>query len=879
MGAGRLPFLGALFFASGAAALIAETVWMQWLRLAVGATAPAAAATLLAFLVGHALGAAAAAARSRSLDRPLRAYGAVELLAGAAAAVVPLLLAGGERLLAAVYDGLRHSPGVLLLARFGVALFATLPASIAFGATLPLIGAAGLRARAELGSKGAALYAAHLLGAAGGAAAAAFLLPEWIGLRATAWAGAGLSAAVGATVLLAARRTPVPRPAAARSPRPRRGAGQEPVPADRARRSLTGLAALSGFGTFAAQVLLVQGLAQVLDQSVYAFGSVVVTVLLALGLGSALVAGAAGRGHGFGEASLARALTGSLAATALLLALLPAWLHAITGGLAPRPPGGGVRALAGALGLALACGAPPLLAAGTLFPLCLAGHGGAPRAAGEERPSVGSALGALVVANTAGAAVGSLVAPFGLLPAAGPWGAFGWLAAAYAAALVALPMPRPSRRARGLATAAVAGAVLLGANPFALPPVAVEADARILAVRSTPAGVVAAVERRGERLIRIDGHYALGGTGEAVHERRQGHLCALLVPGGGEAVHAGAATGISAGALLQHPFSRIHAVELVPAVEEFARRFFDRANRGLYRSPRTVAIRDDARNFLALTRRRFELVVGDLFVPWRSGAGALLSVDHFRQVRARLAPRGVFCQWLPLYQLSPQEVRLLAAGFRRVFPVSALFRGDFYGRYPIVALVGFAGDPPRPDELAAATGRLRRAGETDRWLLGLEGLLALYAGPLERLELADVLLHTDDRPRLSYSAARRRTGPDGGRADALTGARLLPWLAELAPDPQEEGDPLFGPLGTAGRRAREAGSLLQTAGALFAEGRREAAARAFAAAARRLPGYLLDPASPDPSASELWPVEGAPPAPARSSLPAPRRRAARSDSL
>lgn len=870
-----LPLLAALFALSGAASLIAETVWMRWLRLVLGATAPAAAATLLAVLVGHALGAAGAGLRSRSLARPLRAWATVELLAGAAAAAVPLLLGFGQEVLSAAYDGLRDRPAMLLGARFGVALLATLPASWCFGATLPLAGAAALRDRGELGSRGAALYAAGLLGAAAGAAAAAFLLPEWIGVRATAWLGAGLSAAVGMAVLiadgLALRPDPSPGAPPRRPARPPARADSGPGP-----RAITGLAALSGFGTFAAQVLLVQALAQVLDQSVYAFGAVVVAVLVALGVASAGVAAAVAPGRAPSTVAPARALAASLAAAALLLALLPAWLHAVTDGFSPRAPGGGARALIGALGLALTCGGPALLAAGTLFPLCLAARG---RSGGElGRRSVGPALGGLVAANALGAAAGAIAAPFGLLPAAGPWAAFGWLAAAYAVALAALPLSRPSRVLRLVGIGAAAVPVLALASPFDLPLLPVEPGARILAVRSTPAGVVAAVARGGERLIRIDGHYALGGTGELRHERRQGHLCALLAPGGGRAVHAGAATGISAAALLQHPFSRIHAVELVPEVEELARRFFADANGGLYRSPRTVAVRDDARNFLALTRDRFDLVIGDLFVPWRSGTGALLSVEHFENVRAHLAPGGVFCQWLPLYQLSPEEVRMLAAGFRRVFPRSGLFRGDFYGRYPIAALVGFAGDPPDREELARATRRLRSQGEGDRWVVVPEGVFALYAGPLERLQLGGVPLHTDDRPRLQYSSARRRTAPNGGRADALAGARLLPLLAEIGATGPEDADPLFGRLEAGEREALEAGRLLQTAGALFAEGRNREAARAFAAAARRLPPYLLDPASPDPSASELWPV--APPSVSGgSSLRAPRRSAARSDSL
>src|SRR5262249_59683764 len=70
---------------------------MRWLRLLLGATAPAASATLVAFFGGSALGAAWAARRSPRWSSPLAIYGRFELAgAGAAAAVPPLLGAGGR---------------------------------------------------------------------------------------------------------------------------------------------------------------------------------------------------------------------------------------------------------------------------------------------------------------------------------------------------------------------------------------------------------------------------------------------------------------------------------------------------------------------------------------------------------------------------------------------------------------------------------------------------------------------------------------------------------------------------------------------------------------------------------------------------------------
>ena len=127
-------------------------------------------------------------------------------------------------------------------------------------------------------------------------------------------------------------------------------------------------------------------------------------------------------------------------------------------------------------------------------------------------------------------------------------------------------------------------------------------------------------------------------------------------------------------------------VEIVPGLVDAARRFFGDSNRSVYDDARVRVVLDDARNFLATTRERFDVVIADLFVPWRSGAGALYTREHFEAVRSRLQEGGLFCQWLALYQLSREEFDIVMATFLDVFPRSALFRGDFYGRFPIVGL-------------------------------------------------------------------------------------------------------------------------------------------------------------------------------------------------
>ena len=164
-----LSRLCVLFVASGASALVAETVWLRWIRDLFGATAPAASATLVAFFVGHALGAIYAARRSPTWRNPLRNYAWIEALATLGVLCVFPLFGLGEAAIGASYDALRDHPVALTTLRFTIAFGATLPAAFAFGASFPAIGAAARGAAGELGRIGSTLYSVNLLGAALGA--------------------------------------------------------------------------------------------------------------------------------------------------------------------------------------------------------------------------------------------------------------------------------------------------------------------------------------------------------------------------------------------------------------------------------------------------------------------------------------------------------------------------------------------------------------------------------------------------------------------------------------------------------------------------------------------------------------------------------------
>ncbi|MEQ1895664.1 MAG: hypothetical protein ABL998_24255, partial [Planctomycetota bacterium] len=521
--------------------------------------------------------------------------------------------------------------------------------SFLLGATLPMLVTAFLGEGAAAGREESRLYAVNTLGAAAGAVLGAFLLPEWLGIGATYACAALLSLGVGACAWFLRVPKPATSASAARS-------------VDRAASGTLLLAAGSGFSILAFEVLLIHALGQLYSHCAYSIGLVLLVALVGLGLAAAFVAASVER---VASVTLLRA---SLALSAVLFVLVPA---------AQERLGQGV----------LVVGALLFLVGGMVFPLTfrLAPPGPA-----------GTRVGGLLAANTLGAIAGSLAASFVLLPVVGLWKSFAGLGVLYALAAV---LVATDRRAR-LVTLAPLAAVFLAVaasplSPWTRPSVKLAPGDTLLAVAGSSDGIVRVVESAdGNRRIKIDDVYQFGGSAEHAVAERTGHLPLLLHPAPKRVAFVGSATGGVAGAAVAHPVERIDLVELIPEVQELGARFFAETNRAVHSDPRTRLVTEDGRNHLAATAERYDVVVEDCFVPFQPSAASMYTRDHYEEVRARLTERGVFCQWLPIYQLDETNFRIIAATFLAVFPEATLWRPHLRPQFPVAGLIGFAGAPP-----------------------------------------------------------------------------------------------------------------------------------------------------------------------------------------
>ena len=234
-----------------------------------------------------------------------------------------------------------------------------------------------------------------------------------------------------------------------------------------------------------------------------------------------------------------------------------------------------------------------------------------------------------------------------------------------------------------------------------------------------------------------------------------GHLPLLLHPEPKNAAFIGVATGISVSAGIDHNLSELIGIEILPGVLN-ALPYFAEYNKNLFENLNTTSILDDGRIYLRNTPQTFDVIVADLFIPWHAGNGSLYTKEHYEASLQRLTPNGVYCQWLPLYQLSEREVGIISATFSSVFPHVSVWRPDFSANAPIVGLVGtnhpiVIDKPIFQSRLDKLQTQIR---PKDALLKELSDISLMYAGDLSSVQswLKKFPINTDDWPIIEFEA-------------------------------------------------------------------------------------------------------------------------------
>jgi len=417
----------------------------------------------------------------------------------------------------------------------------------------------------------------------------------------------------------------------------------------------------------------------------------------------------------------------------------------------------------------------PAFGSGTLFPLT------ARILLGQKRFRIGPTIADSYAVNTVGCIVGAFAAGFVLIPLLGIEKTLlsgGSLNLIIAAVVILFFQSRSPRSRAVMATVLVVSAITgvlvvrtwrplvmnSGVYVYGEPLSRMEQkvdtfaeETSLVYYREGPSATVAVLENERGRFLRIngktDGGYANLKTPDNLTQSFLGLLPLLYVPQVKQALVIGAGTGQTVDGVHADPRADVDCVEIEPAVLDAAR-YFERINGAVFDSPRVHSYVLDGRTWVSAMAKQYDVIVSEPSHPWQTGNANLFTEEFFEASAKRLTPGGVFCQWLPYYQMDPDHFRMLLRTFQRAYPYV-----NAWVVYTDVILLGSM--QPLQIPQAALTERMQEPRFRDILAsLGVSTeseLLSFFyldTAALAKFAGAGGPFNTDDMPVIEYSAPK-----------------------------------------------------------------------------------------------------------------------------
>ena len=657
-----MPRLAVAFFASGFAALLCQIVWQRMLGIFAGSDTISAALVVGAFLAGLGIGSIIGAKIADRITpaRALIGFAIAEIGVGIFALLSKAFLYDW---LAMDLAGVVDDPAMIFALCFaGLVLPTTL-----MGASLPLLARAVSTALDTVAERIGLLYGLNTFGAGLGALLGGWFLVGNLGFVGALWLAAGLevfAALVALSLLPQLRGLPLPAPS------PASKAGNAPFG------SLPlwcFLVFLSGYVIVALEILWVRIMGQVGQYHAYLFPTVLGIFLLADGLGMAVAARMVRHLKDPRPAFFITQGAGFVLATLLLAALwlaMPLWPIADLMSVDHSRLHGG--ALAMMIFLAVVVVGPPSFLIGMTFAFVQ-------RAVQQDLASVGTRVGWVQLANIAGNAAGSIFTGLITLHFLGTAGTLKLLAALSLLLLLGWLWHGGWRRPveAGLALASALALLFMPGNAVLWSRMHAEGPGHMVAWAEDRSGIAFFRDSKASDGV-AEGPFFIQGFSQGripflpIHQFL-GAVGPLMHPNPKNVLVIGVGSGGTPWAAGIRPESQIRAIELVApvltALEEIGRHYPDGPIARMFKDQRWDMEYGDGRRTLAKEETLYDIIEADAILPQGSHSGLLYSAEFIEQARRRLAPGGMYIQWVPTQRavetfaaVFPHALLLMPAG-------------------------------------------------------------------------------------------------------------------------------------------------------------------------------------------------------------------------
>lgn len=731
--------LYAIFFLSGWAALIYQVLFSKQLTYVFGSMSTATNTVLATYMGGMALGTWIGGAMAQRVRRPVAVYALCEAAIAIYCAASPFVFHLVQTIYIDMAAGATPDAAGLLPVRVLLGASCLIVPTLLMGMTLPMLAQFFEQRRSALGAAVGRLYAANTLGAGVGALLAGYLILPALGIHKTTLV------AVAANLLVAVLALRFQNSAVAAAPVDATGPRVKVASALARRQGWCAIAILGvgGFVTLALEVDYIHLLAVAAGNSTYAFSLMLFAFLIGLGGGAE-----------FGRWMMRKIAPLHLVAW-LEFGLCVAIVLSVSeidrfpdffASFAPKvlTMGWGEREWIRGLVCCVAM-IPPAFFIGAIFPVAIECVG----RAFPERPvymiGVASAL------NTFGNICGVLVAGFLLLPVIGAYPTVRMLAGVcLALGFLAATVAGEVRRWQTLVAsmAAAAGVVMAapnldydrlttGANVYFYP---------------TPRGhVIDRAESLDGGLTTINATY-LRGVGRVLtlltngkfqgNDVMEGEVVAQMGFAMAPLLHSdkrdsalviGYGTGNASRVLHDAGIRHLDVVDISADIFRLANQHLAKVNDRVTSKPGVKAFVTDGRNFLMLSRARYDIISMEISSIWFAGAASLYSRDFYHLAKAHLKPGGVLQQWMQIHHTTPLDVRYTLGSVRAEFRYVWVY---LIGGQGIIVASDSAQAVPSAATIAAIDGRPQMRFEVEH-----------YGGTAANL-LDDLVLDPDGVDRL-----------------------------------------------------------------------------------------------------------------------------------
>jgi len=788
----RSLFLGLIyfmFFLSGAAALIYQVVWVRSLTLIFGGSHLAVTAVLSIFMAGLAIGGYTIGKVVDHVKKPLRLYGLLEV----GIALFAVVFIGLMKLYPSIYvplaEGKDGSYLYLSFIRVVFSVVALIVPTTLMGGTLPVLSRFVSVQPKNLRSYLSFLYGVNTLGAVLGASAGGFFLLRFYTVSTTLQVAILSNALIGVAAILLQDKAATALTANAFTlqnkevlsktestglSHPERMENAFPL-----KLVLWGIG-VSGFCALGYEVLWSRILTVVVGASVYSFTTMLVAFLAGIALGSEAY-GLLPKLFKIEDKGIGRSILWFggveviIGVTALLVTIYIRDIPANSIRLQNYLLGMGISSFGvrvwSNFTLAFFYMVVPAFFMGVAFPLAGKVHA-------EYRKMVGGAVGEILAYNTVGAILGAAISGYMMIYLFGierslqmltvinigfglllffsmrninilNWG----MAGVTAGALLFLGLDQNTLKIWDMKYFAI----FRNNQPeaFRTPEMVREAveNTDVLYYGEGVDAIVSSIKiKGGEQSFITNGRIEASSHLQALQcQFTLGHLPMLLDKNPKKVLVVGLGSGMTLGATSVHPsVEKITLLEIEPKVIGVAKTF-ENYNHHVLDNPKLKMIFNDGRNFLMTSKEKFDVITADPIHPWFRGAGYLYTTEYFKLASEHLLPGGVACQWLPIYEMTPEDLRSVVRTFGEHFRYTMLWLTHYDAE-----LVG-SNSPIMMDEaelgrriaeplISADLERVMMGSATDflsYFVMGTDGMKKFSEGGI---------LNTDDHLYLEFSA-------------------------------------------------------------------------------------------------------------------------------